>query len=73
MYYPFVRKALFQLDPERAHEFTFQQLRRITGTPLAALVRQKVPSKPVTCMGLTFKIHWGWLPVWIKTGSASTR
>jgi dihydroorotate dehydrogenase len=35
MYYPFVRKALFQLDPERAHEFTFQQLRRITGTPLA--------------------------------------
>ncbi|PLN31552.1 dihydroorotate dehydrogenase, partial [Klebsiella pneumoniae] len=22
MYYPFVRKALFQLDPERAHEVT---------------------------------------------------
>ena len=55
MYYPFVRKALFQLDPERAHEFTFQQLRRITGTPLAALVRQNVPEKPVQCMGLTFK------------------
>src|SRR5690606_15070138 len=55
MYYPFVRKALFQLDPERAHEFTFQQLRRITGTPLAALVRQNVPEKPVHCMGLTFK------------------
>ncbi|ELY5826416.1 quinone-dependent dihydroorotate dehydrogenase [Cronobacter turicensis] len=55
MYYPFVRKALFQLDPERAHEFTFQQMRRITGTLLEALLRQKVPSKPVTCMGLTFK------------------
>lgn len=55
MYYPFVRKALFQLDPERAHEVTFQQLRRVTGTPLEMLVRQKVPSKPVTCMGLTFK------------------
>ena len=55
MYYPFVRKALFQLDPERAHEFTFQQLRRISGTPLAALVRQSVPQKPVSCMGLTFK------------------
>ena len=55
MYYPFVRKALFQLDPERAHELTFQQLRRITGTPLAALVRQNVPEKPVQCMGLTFK------------------
>ncbi|MDZ8843197.1 quinone-dependent dihydroorotate dehydrogenase [Escherichia coli] len=55
MYYPFVRKALFQLDPERAHEFTFQQLRRIIGTPFEALVRQKVPAKPVNCMGLTFK------------------
>ncbi|HBA9085494.1 quinone-dependent dihydroorotate dehydrogenase [Escherichia coli] len=55
MYYPFVRKALFQLEPERAHEFTFQQLRRITGTPFEALVRQKVPAKPVNCMGLTFK------------------
>ncbi|MEB8479875.1 quinone-dependent dihydroorotate dehydrogenase [Cronobacter malonaticus] len=55
MYYPFVRKALFQLDPERAHELTFQQMRRITGTPFEALLRQKVPSKPVTCMGLTFK------------------
>lgn len=55
MYYPFVRKALFQLDPERAHEVTFQQLRRVTGTPLEMLVRQKVPARPVTCMGLTFK------------------
>lgn len=55
MYYPFVRKALFQLDPERAHEVTFQQLRRVSGTPLEMLVRQKVPAKPVTCMGLTFK------------------
>ncbi|MGR4048828.1 quinone-dependent dihydroorotate dehydrogenase [Kosakonia cowanii] len=55
MYYPFVRKALFQFDPERAHELTFQQLRRITGTPLEALVRQRVPAKPVQCMGVTFK------------------
>lgn len=55
MYYPFVRKALFQLDPERAHEVTFQQLRRVSGTPLEMLIRQKVPSKSVTCMGLTFK------------------
>ncbi len=55
MYYPFVRKALFQLDPERAHEMTFQQLRRVAGTPLEWLVRQNVPDKPVTCMGLNFK------------------
>lgn len=55
MYYPFVRKALFQLDPERAHELTFQQLRRIAGTPFERLIRQNLPLKPVTCMGLTFK------------------
>lgn len=55
MYYPFVRKALFQLDPERAHELIFKQLRFVTGTPLEWLVRQHVPAKPVTCMGLTFK------------------
>ncbi|MDR0807361.1 MAG: quinone-dependent dihydroorotate dehydrogenase [Enterobacteriaceae bacterium] len=55
MFYPFIRKALFQLDPERAHEFTFQLLHRINGTPLQFLMRQSVPDKPVDCMGLTFK------------------
>lgn len=55
MFYPLIRKALFQLNPERAHEFTFQQLRRITGTPLEFFVRQSVAVKPVSCMGLSFK------------------
>lgn len=55
MYYPLVRKALFQLDPERAHELTFRQLSRISGTPLEILIRQSVPTKPVSCMGLSFK------------------
>lgn len=55
MYYPLIRKALFQLDPERAHELTFQQLRRVSGTPLEFLIRQPVPTKPVSCMGLSFK------------------
>ncbi|TCV98168.1 quinone-dependent dihydroorotate dehydrogenase [Biostraticola tofi] len=54
MLYPLVKKALFQLSPERAHELTFQQLRRISGTPLEFLVKQSVPTKAVTCMGLTF-------------------
>lgn len=66
MLYPFVRKALFQLDPERAHEFTFKQLRRITGTPLEFLVRQSVASKPVTCMGLSFKTRSVLLRDWTK-------
>ncbi|MDU7868974.1 MAG: dihydroorotate dehydrogenase (quinone), partial [Pantoea sp.] len=54
MFYPIVRPALFKLDPERAHELTFQQLRFMSGTPLEGLFRQKLPSRPVTCMGLTF-------------------
>ena len=55
MYYPFVRKALFQLDPERVHELTLQQLKRLSGSPLRGLIRQSLPFRPVTCMGLTFK------------------
>ncbi|AZI50544.1 quinone-dependent dihydroorotate dehydrogenase [Pantoea agglomerans] len=55
MFYPIVRPALFKLDPERAHELTFQQLRFINGTPLEMFYRQNLPSRPVTCMGLTFK------------------
>lgn len=55
MYYPFVRKALFQLDPERAHELVFRQLSRISGSPFEFLIRQSVPTKAVNCMGLSFK------------------
>ncbi|WP_337008692.1 quinone-dependent dihydroorotate dehydrogenase [Pantoea sp. AS142] len=55
MFYPIVRPALFKLDPERAHELTFKQLRFMNGTPLALFYRQNLPSRPVTCMGLTFK------------------
>ncbi|MFR0654894.1 quinone-dependent dihydroorotate dehydrogenase [Pantoea sp. SIMBA_079] len=54
MLYPIVRPALFKLDPERAHELTFQQLRFISGTPLEGLIRQSLPARPVSCMGLTF-------------------
>lgn len=59
MFYLFVRQALFQLDAERAHHLTFQQLRRISGTPLERIIRQNLPVKPVTCMGLTFKNSLG--------------
>ncbi|MFT8210227.1 MAG: quinone-dependent dihydroorotate dehydrogenase [Symbiopectobacterium sp.] len=55
MFYPVIKKALFQLDPERAHEFTFQQLRRLSNTPFKFFIRQSVPTKPVSCMGLSFK------------------
>lgn len=55
MYYSLIRQFLFRMDPERAHEFTFQQLKRISGTPLECIIRQNLPSKPVSCMGLSFK------------------
>lgn len=55
MFYPIIKKALFQLDPEQAHEFTFRQLQRISSTPLNFLIRQSLPTKPIDCMGLSFK------------------
>lgn len=55
MYYPLVRKALFRLDPERAHEFTFHQLKRLSCSPFRFLIQQHVATKPVQCMGLSFK------------------
>ncbi|AWC95833.1 TPA: quinone-dependent dihydroorotate dehydrogenase [Morganella morganii subsp. morganii] len=55
MYYPLVRKALFRLDPERAHEFTFHQLKRLSHSPFRFLIQQHVATKPVQCMGLSFK------------------
>lgn len=55
MFYPLIRKALFQLEPEHAHELTIQQLRRLSDTPFVAAIRQRLPVRPVKCMGLTFK------------------
>lgn len=55
MYYSIMKKVLFQLDPEYAHTLTLQQLRRITDNSLAFLIRQSIPTKPVSCMGLSFK------------------
>ncbi len=55
MYYSLVRKALFRLDPERAHDFTFRQLKRLSHSPFQFLIQQSLPAKPVSCMGLSFK------------------
>jgi len=49
-----IRPALFKLDPEKAHELTLNQLKKIQGTALQALITQQVPSRPVTCMGIQF-------------------
>ena len=54
MFYPLARYFLFKLDPEVAHELSIKQLALLGRTPLDIFFRQKVPSRPVTVMGLTF-------------------
>ncbi len=54
MFYPLARYFLFKLDPEVAHELSIKQLALLGGTPLDIFFRQKLPSRPVTVMGLTF-------------------
>ncbi len=54
MFYSLARYCLFKLDPELAHELTIKQLSLLGGTPLDILFRQRVPSRPVEVMGLTF-------------------
>lgn len=54
MYYPLIRKILFQFDAERAHDMVLWQLRKIGRTPLACWLQQPVADKPVICMGLEF-------------------
>ncbi|BAH83430.1 quinone-dependent dihydroorotate dehydrogenase [Candidatus Ishikawella capsulata] len=55
MLYPIIRSALFKIDPERAHKLVLKILGLISGTPLEWLIRQNLFSKPIKCMGLTFK------------------
>lgn len=54
MFYQLARYCLFKLDPEVAHELTIKNLSMLANTPLDFAFRQKVPSRPVTVMGLTF-------------------
>lgn len=52
--YFFAQKALFSLDPERAHDVTLNWLKCSQRTPLALTYSQFVPNKPVECLGLHF-------------------
>ncbi|SQD77213.1 quinone-dependent dihydroorotate dehydrogenase [Moritella yayanosii] len=54
MLYRILREFLFMQDPEVVHEMTIKGLKLTGSTPLSCLYTQKLPSKPVTVMGLTF-------------------
>lgn len=51
MIYPFIKKALFSLEPETAHELSIQALKQWGRLPWVC----DIPSNPVSVMGLQFK------------------
>ena len=54
MFYPAIRKLLFQFDAETIHELTIKGLKSTGKSPLNVLYKQQVQDKPVTVMGIKF-------------------
>lgn len=54
MFYPAIRKVLFQFDAETIHELTIKGLKNTGSTPLNAFYKQRVNNKPVKVMGINF-------------------
>jgi len=54
MFYPAIRKVLFQFDAETIHELTIKGLKNTGATPLNAFYKQRVTDKPVQVMGIDF-------------------
>lgn len=52
--YPFIRPALFSLDPETAHTVTLKLLKMSYQTGLSALSKARSTDKPLSVMGLNF-------------------
>ena len=54
MFYPAIRKVLFQFDAETIHELTIKGLKNTGSTPLNAFYKQRVTESPVKVMGINF-------------------
>ncbi|MBU2871640.1 quinone-dependent dihydroorotate dehydrogenase [Colwellia sp. E2M01] len=54
MFYPAIRKVLFQFDPETIHELTIKSLKNTGKSPLNFFYKQQVQDKPVNVMGINF-------------------
>ncbi|MCP4991036.1 MAG: quinone-dependent dihydroorotate dehydrogenase [Colwellia sp.] len=54
MFYPAIRKVLFQFDAETIHELTIKGLKSTGKSPLNALYKQNIQDKPLTIMGINF-------------------
>jgi dihydroorotate dehydrogenase len=54
MFYPAIRKVLFQFDAETIHELTIKSLKSTGKSPLNIFYKQHVQDKPLTVMGIEF-------------------
>jgi len=54
MFYPAIRKVLFQFDAETIHELTIKGLKSTGKSALNIFYKQSVPNRPVTVMGINF-------------------
>ena len=57
--YSLVKPVLFTLDPEHAHDLTMHKMHLVSKAPwllapLEKIFAKRVPSLPVSCMGITF-------------------
>jgi dihydroorotate dehydrogenase len=52
--YPFIRPALFRLDPETAHHLTLNSLKAAHSLGLSGIIAPRIPDDPRTVMGLIF-------------------
>lgn len=55
MFYPLLRKMLFQMDAEASHDLILSTFSKYHNTPLSLFWKQTVQPKPVELLGLTFK------------------
>lgn len=54
MFYPAIRKILFQFDAETIHELTIKGLKSSGSTPFNAFYKQNIADKPLNVMGIDF-------------------
>ncbi len=54
MLYSLLRPIVFQMDPEKAHHFSLNIMRRLNNLGLAGLIKPNIPCQPTTVMGIEF-------------------
>ncbi len=54
MLYSAIRKFMFQIDPEKIHNFAIKSLHITGNSPLKAVYKKSVQDKPVEVMGINF-------------------